>query len=107
MNKELIEKKANELYPYVDMMPKETGYHENDVAEKQQDAFIAGAEYRDADAVGFAEWVLSCDYRLSPHTVETTWIHKDLIGIRHRAVLPSEGITTSELYEIYQQKKAT
>lgn len=37
-----IIKKAEKEYPMTDRTPKETGYHENDVAEKQQDAYIKG-----------------------------------------------------------------
>lgn len=39
---QIIEQEANKLYPMVDIMPRETGYHENDVAEKQQEAYKAG-----------------------------------------------------------------
>jgi hypothetical protein len=39
-----IEEFANELFPLVDTLPRETGYHENDVSEKQQEAFIKGYE---------------------------------------------------------------
>jgi len=39
-----IEEVANELFPLVDTLPRETGYHENDVSEKQQEAFIKGYE---------------------------------------------------------------
>jgi len=39
-----IEEEANELFPLVDTLPRETGYHENDVSEKQQEAFIKGYE---------------------------------------------------------------
>lgn len=41
--KRQIEDDALLLYPFVDILPKETGYHENDVAEHKQKSFIAGA----------------------------------------------------------------
>lgn len=46
-NKDNIQAAVEKKYPMVDCLPKETGYHENDVAEKQQEAFIAGAEWKE------------------------------------------------------------
>ena len=49
-----VEERAQELYPTVDVLPKETGYNENDVAEKQQAAYIQGSLDSGKEAV---EWI--------------------------------------------------
>lgn len=40
--KEELQNIAMEKYPFVDVLPRELGYHENDLADKQQEAFMAG-----------------------------------------------------------------
>ena len=40
-----LEKLAMVKYPFVDVLPRELGFNENDLAEHKQRAFKAGYEY--------------------------------------------------------------
>lgn len=59
-----------------------------------------------SDAPEFLEWTLGCGWKLNPHKRENRWRKIDNVSGLAKPIL-DDGVTTTELYQIFLKEKGT